>query len=92
MAQIVRSIQFNDKNRKKKEKMVKSISFKEKERELWEHLNSQLDSTYYIKYLILKDMQELNGEEQSFTVKKEIQNNNSTTNTSSNDYLNLDFD
>ena len=70
MAQIVRSIQFNDKNRKKKEKMVKSISFKEKERELWEHLNSQLDSTYYIKYLILKDMQELNGEEQSFCKKR----------------------
>lgn len=91
MAQIVRSIQFNDNNRTKKEKMVKSISFKEKERELWEHLNSQLDSTYYIKYLILKDMQEL-GEEQSCTSKKEIQNNNNTANTSSNDYLNLDFD
>lgn len=92
MAQVVKSIQFTNNNGKKKEKMVKSISFKEKERELWEHLNSQLDSTYYIKYLILKDMQELNGEEHPFTVKKEIQNNNSTTNTSSNDYLNLDFD
>lgn len=73
----------------KKEKMIKSISFKENQRTLWEHLMSQIEPTAYIKYLILKDMQEI--DEEPLVQKNEIQNSNINVNSSSDNYLDLDF-
>ena len=48
--------------------MIMSLSFKAKEKELWEHVQSQFDAAYYIKMLIFNDFNSLN----KVSVEKEI--------------------
>ncbi|HBI6994812.1 TPA: hypothetical protein K8N28_001121 [Clostridium perfringens] len=50
--------------KEKDKKMVRSISFKKIEKDLWDHLECQRDPSAFLKYLILKDMQDENKKEE----------------------------
>ena len=49
--------------------MIMSLSFKSKEKELWDHIQNQFDAAYYIKMLIFNDFNNLN----KVPVKKEVE-------------------
>lgn len=56
-----------------------SISFKEKESYMWEYMQQQLNPAYYIKMLILKDMQEKDVVK-NIKIEKEIKTKNGLEN------------
>ena len=39
------------------EKMIRSISFKKREKDMWDFLESQRDPSLFIKQLILREME-----------------------------------
>lgn len=68
-----------------KSTMKKCISFKAKEKQLWDYLELQLDAAYYIKMLIFNDMNNQNIIYEETSIKNEVKIKDKTN------YMDIEF-